>query len=268
MAVAAFATGQSAWPGVGLLSERFAFHTTKLNVTSERLVGRSSDLFLACACANGDPQALRYFESEILSQIDLYVARFSLPKHLVDEVRQRVRIKLLVGDSPGIAGYRGHGSLGAWVRITAVRTAIDVVGAVASRGWTDTDLLDLGISVGDDPELAASKNLYRENFKAALDQGLRALNARDKTLLRLLVVDGLNIDAIGSIYRVHRATVARWFVAIRSRILLSLRGGLGLRTLPSPSEMRSLIGLLRDDIHLSAKRILTEAQDGAEGHGQ
>jgi RNA polymerase sigma-70 factor (ECF subfamily) len=265
---AAFELGQEAWPGVSLRPERFAAHAEQLGITGRGLLDRASDLYLACACAGGDPQAVRYFESELLSQVDLFVARFSLAQHALDDVRQRLRVKLLVGRSPGIGRYRGQGSLGAWVRITAVRIAIDVAGAAQTLSVTDVDLLDLTTAIDEGPESSAARSLYRERVQGAIDEALRNLEPRDKTLLRLFVVDGLNIEAIGVIYRVHRATVARWIVAIRARVLLAVRAGLGLKTPPSPSEMRSLIGLLRDDIHLSARRLLCSESDRCQPAGE
>lgn len=255
--IAAFEAGQKAWPGVRLSPDQFVARIARIDLSDRTLLERAQDLFLACACAEGDSEAIRYFESEILSRVGLYVARFGLSSHVVDEVRQRVRVKVLVGTSPGIAGYRGQGPLRAWVQITAVRIAMDISrSTAASRASVDVDLADLVISLDDSPELAAARGLYRERLQTALEESLRALEARDKTLLHLSLVDGLNIDAIGALYRVHRATVARWLVAIQSRIFQSVRARLGLRGTPSPSETRSLVALLRDDIHLSLGRLL------------
>lgn len=256
---AAFLEGQRAWPGVSLGWQRFAQRAEELAIGMPDLGLRSADLFLAWACADGEPAALRHFEAEILSQVATYVVRFGLAPHALDEVRQKVRVKLLVGPSPGIARYRGRGPLGAWVRVTAVRIALDgKAEAAAAGGAAETALYDLCAPLEDGPELSTFRSLYRDRFRAALEESIGALSARDKTLLRLYVADGLNIEAIGAIYGVHRATVARWFVAIRSRVRVSLFGQLGLRFQPSPSELRSLVGLLQDDIHLSARRILID----------
>jgi RNA polymerase sigma-70 factor, ECF subfamily len=259
----AYKVGREIWPGVALTSARFLAQAAAADIAPDRLTQRSADIFLAFACADGDQRAIQYFEREILSQIDLYVARFALGNHALDEVRQRVRVKLLVGGSPGIARYRGYGTLAAWVRITAVRVAIDVTGGATSRQLADVDVLDLGVSLEESPELATARSLYRDRLRAALETSLRDLAPRDRTLLRLYVVDGLNIDAIGVLYKVHRATVARWFVAIRAGVFDSVRDKLGLQRRPSPSEMWSLIGLLHDDIQISARRVLATSPDAA-----
>lgn len=62
---------------------------------------------------------------------------------------------------------------------------------------------------------------------------------------------------IGRIYHVHRATVARWLVAIRGRVFDDLRGRVALNWGTSTNDLRSLVRILRDEIHVSARRILT-----------
>jgi RNA polymerase sigma-70 factor (ECF subfamily) len=251
--------GKCAWPGTDLGLEMFARRVREAGIAVEDLMLRAADLYLAYACADGDHRALEYFESELISRVETYVTRLGLSDHAIDEVRQNLRVKLLVGDPPGIMGYRGRGPLGAWVRVTAFRLGLRVInaGAAAARS-TDVDLLDIGADIDDNPELVAARNLYRDRFRAALEEGLSSLGARDRTLLRLYAVDGLNIDDIGTIYRVHRATVARRLVAIRSRVLRIARERFGLLRDASSSEIRSLIILLRHEIHLSARIILVD----------
>jgi RNA polymerase sigma-70 factor (ECF subfamily) len=138
--------------------------------------------------------------------------------------------------------------------VIAARTALDL--AVVPAEPSDLDILDLGLALDGGPELTAMRQLYRQRVHAALERALARLTARDKTLLRLHVVDGLNIEAIGALYRVHRATVARWLVASRGRIHENVKDELGLARVPSSSELRSLVSLLGDEIHISARRIL------------
>src|SRR6185295_4564676 len=163
-------------------------------VAPEDLRARAADLFLAYACAAGDPAALRHFEAAILSRVEVYVARLSMSETALDETRQRVRVKLLTGDPPAIARYRGRGPLAAWVRVTTVRLALDVAAAneVDFPGSTDRELLEMTAPLDDNPELEAARTLYRQRFQAGLETALAGLSARDKTLLRLHVVETLN----------------------------------------------------------------------------
>ena len=257
----AYQTGRSAWPAVAITLERFAQRMRELGVGVRELGAHGADLVLASACADGDAAALRIFEQELISKVDLFIARSPVAKELYDEVRQRVRVKLLVGKSPSIARYRGQGPLGAWVRVTAVHVAVDV----GARGGTaqaqpsarpEQQIAELFVSLDKSPEVEAAKSLYQDRFKAAVEQSLAALTSREKTLMRLHFIDGLNIDAIGTIYKVHRATVARWLVAVRARVFEDLRKRFAMEVGGSPSDMRSLVRLLRDDIQISAQRIL------------
>lgn len=257
----AFSRGRIAWPGSGISEPQFAGHVTSLDVDRAALLEHGSDLYLACGCALGDAASLDDFGQQILSRVGIFVARFDLAPHQVDEVRQRVGMKLLVGAKPGIARYRGQGPLRAWIRVTAVRVAIDVIGSGGIDHAVDGALLDVLVSTDENPELAAARNLHRQQLQTSLEAALHALEAREKTLLRLYVVDGLNIEAIGAIYCVHRATIARWLVAIRGKILEGVRRTLAVRASVSPSELRSLAGLLQSEIRLSARRILA-ADDG------
>jgi RNA polymerase sigma-70 factor (ECF subfamily) len=237
--------------------ERFGVRMRTLAVAPEDLLDRGSDLYLASACAEGDPGALRIFDEHFVGRIDVVTARFAMSPTLLDEVRQRVRVKLLVGTPPAIAGFRGGGPLLAWVRVTAARVAVDVAAAARVPDLVpESEMLDVLVSRDANPEIETVKRLYRERFQEALESSLAELAARDRTLLRLHLVDGLNIEAIGAIYRVHRATVARWLVAIRARVFAGLRERFALTSPASTSQMRSLVNLFREDIHLSARRLL------------
>jgi RNA polymerase sigma-70 factor (ECF subfamily) len=252
--IAAFEAGRARWPGVELPLDAFAAHLEALEVDPGDLALRGTDLFLATACAAGDAAALRHFDASYVSGVDGRVARFELSADKVDELRQKLRTKLLMGPSLGIRRYRGRAPLAAWLHVTAVRVAIDIA-ALVPRSGTDVDLFEL-VGADQTPEIETARRQYQDRFRLALEESFRELSARDKTILRLHVVDGLNIDAIGAIYGVHRATAARWLVAIRARVYDRLKQQFAMQWHASSSELRSLVWLLRDHIHITAKRVL------------
>ena len=262
VAHAAFRRGCERWPGVGLSRDHFVARAVAVGITPTALESHDEDLFLAFACLQSEPNALRLFDANYISLVDSHIHRFGLPTHVVDEVRQRVRMKLLMGEKPGIARYAGHGPLMAFVRVTAIRVAVDTAASMGSTTSTPAeDILESFASFVEDPELAAIKNTYRDRFGAQLEASLSTLEPAEKTLLRLHIVDRLNIDAIGTIYRTHRATIARRLVRIRGKVLDDLRRQFATRWGVSSSEMRSLVRLLRDEIHLSARRVLAPAAE-------
>jgi RNA polymerase sigma-70 factor, ECF subfamily len=251
----AFEQANDALPGVCATSESFAARLVQNGVEAADLRARPADLLLAHACAQGDPWALEHFERRFLSHVPSYARGVKLDASGIEELTQRARIKFLVGNPPGIARYRGRAPLRSWVRVSVVRLALDL--ACDSSRSNEANLLDAVAALGDTPEIATTRALYRDRLQRALEAALQRLEPRKRTILRLSAVDNLNVDAIGAIYGVHRATVARWLVAIRSEIFQSLRGDLGIHRPASPSEVRSLIELLRDEIHVSASQMLT-----------
>ena len=84
------------------------------------------------------------------------------------------------------------------------------------------------------------------------------LTAREKTILRMHFLDSMNIDALGTVFQVHRATVARWLVSIRTHVLHDVRRRLSLDLGASSSEAQSLVRLLRSEVQVSIQRILGE----------
>src|SRR5438067_76149 len=123
--LAAFEAGRAQWPGVGLPFDDFAARIDALDVADEDLTARGADLFLATACSAGDKAAIRHFDAAFVAGIGGRVTRFAFPRDKLDELRQKVRTKLLVGPSLGIARYRGRAPLGAWLHVTVIRLAVD-----------------------------------------------------------------------------------------------------------------------------------------------
>ena len=89
----------------------------------DRESSTAADLALASACAQGDPEALARFEA-ILTAIRPALAAVGASTTEIDEVLQRLRVQLLVGDQPGILAYAGRGELRAWVRVIGVREMV------------------------------------------------------------------------------------------------------------------------------------------------
>jgi RNA polymerase sigma-70 factor, ECF subfamily len=253
----AFEAGRAAWPAARVRYEDFSRQVQENEVNSPDLASHGRDLYLAYACAAGDPGALRIFDDQFIQTMDVHLARSGVGPEWLSEVHQKVRMKLLVGTPPAIRRYRGQAPLSAFVRVTAVRMGVDVASAAAAmKQRPDEEILNVLISMDASPEVEATRALYREKFRAAVEDTLSSLRKREKTILRLHFIDGLNIEGIASIYRVHRATVARWLVAIRRRALADLHQRLALHLGGTPSELHSLVQLLREDINLSARRIL------------
>src|SRR5262245_53373190 len=99
--------GRDAWPDVDLDEATFVRRLSHLDIPLDQVAARAGDLYLAWACAEGNPVALAHFDQHHLRRIGIYVARWGLSDDTVDELRQQLRIRLLVGECPRIGQYGG-----------------------------------------------------------------------------------------------------------------------------------------------------------------
>jgi RNA polymerase sigma-70 factor, ECF subfamily len=159
------------------------------------------------------------------------------------------------GGVPRIAEYAGRGTLLGWLRVAAIRLAIDLLRqSGATPPAKEDQLLDqIG---GGDPELDVIKERYRDEVNAALRDAFSSLSAEQRNLLRLAYRDGRSIDEIGSLLGAHRSTAARWIAEARDTILQAAQEKLAGRLRLTPAELESLIRLLRSQLHLSVSRLL------------
>src|SRR4051812_18583894 len=124
-----FDEGERSFPGLDLAVEVFVSHLAARAEGGLPAAARGPDLYLACACATRVRGALEAFDRAHLAQVGAHIARLTPTPAFVDEVRQEVRDKLYVGRdgaAPKIAEYDGRGALASWVRVIAIRAAIDL----------------------------------------------------------------------------------------------------------------------------------------------
>jgi RNA polymerase sigma-70 factor (ECF subfamily) len=213
------------------------------------------DLYLAFACASGDEAALATFERVHLQDLGV-VARVDSSPAFVDEVRQRLRVHLFVGAEPKIREYGGRGSLAGWVRVCSMRLAQMLRRGARREQPVDEPESDRLALAAADPELALIKRKYGREFTEAVAASVLALDGRDRTVLKLNVLDRLNIDKIGALYGVHRATVAAWIAAARRAILDGTRQRLAQKLRLDVSELESLMGLVRSELDVRLSQLL------------
>jgi RNA polymerase sigma-70 factor (ECF subfamily) len=238
--------------------DRFAQFLQEGGVAELGLAAHGADLFLACGCALGDDAAVAAFDAGPLRQVTGAIARLTRNPALRDEALQRTRVKLLVGQPPLIASYSGAGPLAAWVRVAAVRIALDLRERAGEQIEPDVmDRLGMGEML-QDSRLAGEQ--FRSRLAAALEHALGALAADDRVLLRMHFVDDLGVDDLGRFLQVHRATAARRLVAIRHRVLDETKRQMGVEFGTSSSEFRSLWRAFGDEIRVSVSRLLRQGE--------
>jgi RNA polymerase sigma-70 factor (ECF subfamily) len=248
---------QESWAHGDTTAEQLATFVRQAGVSPGDLALRPLDLLLASACAAGDQQALDAFYRQYTADLGRFLSAAALPASLHADLRQRVWLRLFSGDSPKIRTYSGRGPLGAWVRVVAIRMAVTLRSEILYLPRETRDgLLSRVMAETVEPELALVQGRYRHLLESALQEALAGLAARDKAVLRLQLVEGLTLDEIAVVLRVHRATIARWLVAVRRVLLRQVCQRLSIDLGSTPSEARSLIEAVRDDLHLSLSRLL------------
>lgn len=252
------------WPGVDLAPGTFVAYLAKRlppdRPLADALRGMySADLYLACACAAGSPQALACFDRQLSARIPGYIARIDPSPVFADEVVQLLRQKLFVAEGtsrPKILDYGGRGPLGAWLRVAAIRTARNLQRATRRSAPLAVSGHDVPRSTAPDPEVSYLKQHYHREFRLALEKTVTALPRERRNVLRLYYLDQLSSTAIAAIYRVSGAAVRQWLKQARQSILDETRDLLCERLRLDPSELDSLMGLVQSQFDLSVSRLL------------
>jgi len=208
----------------------------------------TEDLALAAALASGDAAAVATFEEVVVPDIRGALVRFGRDADFIEEVLQRVRVKLLVGDPPRVGEYRGRGRLAAWVQIVAIREALMMLRATTREVHGDDELFRIAVT---EPVLAGASRAYKDAFASAFARALAELADRDRTYLRLCFVEGLGTEELARLFRVHRVTAFRWLRDAREALLDATRRHF-LETVSLPlSDVTSLMRSLASSLSVA-----------------
>jgi RNA polymerase sigma-70 factor (ECF subfamily) len=260
------ATGQKVWPSVRLAPERFAAHL------AERLPPRAdlaklaalqaADLYLACACLEGDRAALAELERGALEGAAAAASRVDKSPAFTDEVKQALRQRLLSPEDgrPRLLEYEGRAPLRTWLRAAAMRTALNLTrGQQPGSATGDGDEALQNVATGRlDPELDYVRRKYRPQFVAAFRDAMKSLDPRERTVLRLHLVEGAGVEGIAKYYRVHRTTVTRWMATARAQLVATTRRLLTERLNLTGNEVESLVRSLGSRLDFSISQVLSK----------
>jgi RNA polymerase sigma-70 factor (ECF subfamily) len=249
------ADARARWPLLRFGEAEFRAHLERLGRARPAF---PADTYLAAACVGGDEAAIRVLEEELISRVPQMIRRVDATEAFASEICQRLRLRLLVSDDgapPRIARYTGEVPLVAWIRVIAVRLALN-----EKRGKTIVGGRAAEEVVLDDPEVDYLRAQYRAPFVRAFKSAFEALTKDDRTILYLHDVDGASIDAIGRIYKVHRATVARWLVRIRRDVLSRAKELLAEQLGAEIDEAGSVIAALAGELGVTLSHVLGVAE--------
>ncbi len=254
----AYHAGRAAFPGIVLDEARFDACIAERGGPSA-CEAHASELYLVCACLTGDPRAIGRMDDAYVKELSDVLVRADVPAAIATEVQGMLREQLFLpkdGAPPRLMRYRGSGDLRGWLRVVAVRLALDLLRKQRKETSLPQSMADALPLQADDPELALLKQRYKHEFRAAFEDALTALSPRERNLLRHQLLHDLSIDSIGAIYRVHRATAARWVDAARARLTTEVHARMMARLDAQRGDMESVFRLIQSQMDVSLRRVL------------
>jgi RNA polymerase sigma-70 factor (ECF subfamily) len=260
---ASFARGRAAFPELPLDEEAFARHLQLVfgeGATAPDLAALAmEDLYLACACAIGVSGAAEVFTARHGAAVRAAIARIVRDADAA-EIEQRLAHDLLVGSldgPPRIGRYAGRSPLERWLAVVAQREALTWLRENRAEARARNAAAAEPAPGGNvHPEVAFLKERYRGDFERALREALERVAERERVLLRLHLVNGLTVEAIGKMYGVSQPTASRWLAAAREALLADVKATLAARLGAESEEVASLAGLVASRIDVSLSMLL------------
>jgi RNA polymerase sigma-70 factor (ECF subfamily) len=254
------------WPQVQVDDENFITHLAQRLEPGDDLaaaLGRlhGADLYLACACSAGNPQAIAALDRHYLHPLQHGLASAALPPATVEEALQQLRQRLLVAEGDGaplIARYAGRGQLSSWTRVTALRLALRLERRQGRDQPADDRVLEALPAGGDDPELGYIKGLYRRAFREAFAQALQQLSDRQRALLQLHYVDAMTTYEVAALYRVSQATASRWLTRARQQLIAGIRARLTAELAIDHGELDSILRLIDSRLEVTLRGLASD----------
>lgn len=213
----------------------------------------TDDLYLVCGCLAHDPGALASLRDLLVRGVPRWAAGVGADP---DDLAQRVLDRLVVADesaAPRLARFEGRAPLVAYLKTVTRNLAISLARSEAPResAASASSLL----SVADGPEHDAMRLEFREAFDQALERAFAGLDAQKRAVIAMHYGDGVELEAIAKVYRVHRVTVSRWLADARRQVFDATRDALRSELSLSDSEFESVLVLVRSRIDISMSTI-------------
>jgi RNA polymerase sigma-70 factor len=215
------------------------------------------DLYLACACVERVRGAAAAFEARYAQVIHRAVARVVVAHNDRDDAEQRVRQHLLVGApgaDPAIAKYPGQVALAKWISVVAIRGAM-------SQNRTESAERRLREKAGAEAMGVSPEHLYmsaeiRRALEPAVAKALGRLADRDRLILRLFLVGGMTLHAIGHSLGLSQPAVSKRVAKTREVLLADIRTTVARRLKIPEDEFSSLMRFVASRLDVNVSRAL------------
>jgi RNA polymerase sigma-70 factor, ECF subfamily len=264
---AAWQVGRTRWAALPPLPrEPFAAHVELHAPPGEEGVAyvqamRAEDFYLACACLERLDGAAQALEDGYLSRVPAFVAQVDAARAFADEVGQRLRERLLVaqeGARPRIADYSGRGTLVSWLRVAAVRIAIDLKRDPHEARRVDSPSVIDELAEDSEPELQLLRTRHAAALADALRRAIGSITPEHRVILRMYFSQGLSTGHIASALRVDRSTAARRLTAAREAVYVETRRLLREALPLATDEFSSVARALHSQLDVSLTGLLNE----------
>jgi len=251
--------GRSRWPEVAISDSTLRPQIQARLAGAPELPAHVVDLFVTVAASLGDAAAIDWLHKKIIAITPSAIRRI-VPASEVDEVAQRVSIKLLVGSdaTARITSYAARGPIEGWLRAVILRdaltmrrrSAVEPEVVVDEHAWLELPML------GTDAAVLGTWRRIAPEFREVFETAIAELPTRLRLALRQHFIDGLSADELGHMYGVHRITAYRWIAEAKVRVLDRIRQELADRLAVSPTEIDSLIRSVRSKFSITVERVV------------
>jgi RNA polymerase sigma-70 factor (ECF subfamily) len=160
---------------------------------------------------------------------------------------------------PRIAEYAGHGSLASWLRVVAVRLALDHRARPDHAHRADDDAMLAQLAGETAPDQLVLRARWAGAMTAALRRAVAALPPEQRVILRMYFAAGQNTQEIANLLRVDRSTAARRLVAARRAVFDATHRFLRAELPIDTTDFASLARAVHDQLDISLSGLLGEA---------
>jgi RNA polymerase sigma-70 factor (ECF subfamily) len=268
---ALYARGRMAHPGLAVGEEAFGRYLARC--VDGGSAGRATplgdlaaeDLYLACACAARLQGAAAAFEQKCGGAIRRAVSRVLATRDEQQAAEQRAWEYLIVeecGGPPRIGQYLGRAPLEKWVSVASMRLAI-TLGRTES---TERRLRDKTIAevAGVDADVLSKEGDLRAAFDGAVSDALGQLKARERLVLKLFLVSGMTLDAIGKSLGITRQAASKTIARARENIIKHVKASVQESLQMSKEDLASVLRHVASQLDGTISRVLEKDQEPKE----
>lgn len=253
-----WSAGRASWPNLALDEATFsawADEHVPTDASFDKLDGPG--LYLVASALLGVPGAVRAFIEGPLAAAGSSLARTLPTPEARAEHLHELSVHLLTpgeDEDAWLERYDGRAPLSAWIRIIAVRRALN-----KTRGKTrlvDLEEATLDQASAHDPEVSVLRRLHRDDITAILRDAILALGPEDRAILRLRFAEGATLAALATLQKSSVTTMHRRLDALHEGLMKRVTKLMRERLRLSASQQGSMIRIFQSDLRDALGRFL------------